>query len=732
MNMKKQRQVFFKRFVFLLVFFVFTGTLYAVDTALSVTDAAKKLNAAVAWDPFSQEFVFTAANHTIYCRIGQPLVFFDDSDIQITEEPYFKKGQPMLPPALFNQIQSFLAKNQQKDPLFRVGVILIDPGHGGKDPGAVGSYVENGKTIPVREKDIVLLHEGTCSGLKHVLNAAVPPVDFSEAAAFFDGESPSFSELTELLWDGGSPETAWAMWQALCESPYFICTNPAEPIIIRSEAEIAAIQEKQAQKEEAEQIRSEFIDVVRKCLQKKSILEEKSGYVPFFQEIEALALGTASASKLLKELKISQTPEDAHDVLLKTGFWSIERNPHPQRFGHSLHSSKIEIPTPVYPENPLDLSDIPAYAIDDVHSTDPDDAVSFDGTYLWVHIANPADTIQAGSRSDSDACGRGATLYTPEGAARMLGEQAVDAFALGLRPASYALSFRILLDENGEIADTAVFRTRLHVTRLTYGEADTQKSSPALAPLFEIAERNRRRRAAAGAVSIDFPEVSIRLEKQDGQKRVVIEPHCQTEAAAMIKEMMLLAGEAAARFAFKNAIPFQYISQETPELPNKLPDGLAGEYKKRRAMRQRSVGTVPSKHAALGLAMYGQVTSPLRRYGDLVSHRQLLNFLDGKPLTEASRLILDIAAGDEAARACVQAERVSRQHWTLVYLLQNPEWTGEAVVIDIQGKKVRVFIPELAYETDIGIKTEPELNDILTVKVQKIRLAHLQAHFVTV
>ena len=311
----------------------------------------------------------------------------------------------------------------------------------------------------------------------------------------------------------------------------------------------------------------------------------------------------------------------------------------------------------------------------------------------------------------------------------MLGEKAVDYFALGLKPISWALSFKLLLGADGGIEEVGIHRTKLSVIRMTYEEADAQKDSPALAPLFAIAEKNRIRRENAGAVSIDFPEVSITLTEQDGTKRAQVQPVVHTEAAAMIKEMMLLAGEAAARFAFQHAIPFQYISQEAPELPNKLPSGLAGEYRKRRAMRPRSVGTIPSMHAALGLAMYGQVTSPLRRYGDLVSHRQLLNYIDGKSLTPAADLILKIAAGDVAGRACVSAERASRQHWTLVYLLQNPDWRGTAVVLEAMGKKAHIFIPSLGYEGDITLDTEPELNQELTVKVRRIRLAYLQALF---
>jgi len=500
-------------------------------------------------------------------------------------------------------------------------------------------------TKKVREKDVALLHNGECRSIKAALDAEVPAADFGEAADFFEGETPSFAELAELVWGAYTAEQSWKLWQTLNNSPYFICTSPAEPIGIRTQAEIERLNQKQTEKAQAEKLRQDFTATLRACMQGKPFTESKELYTPFFQELEAFALGSSSTSKILKDTKLEQTPEQAHDILLKTGFWQIEKNPYPARFGHSLHSSKADIPEPVLSESPLDLTAVPAYAIDNPGSADPDDAVSFDGTYLWIHIANPADTIQADTQSDIDACARGATLYTPEGAARMLGEKAVDYFALGLKPLSYALSFKLRLGADGAIEEVSIHRTKLSVIRMTYEEADAQKDAPALAPLFAIAEKNRIRRENAGAVSIGFPEVSITLTEQDGTKRAQVQPVVQTEAAAMIKEMMLLAGEAAARFAFQHSIPFQSISQEAPELPNKLPSGLAGEYRKRRAMRPRSVGTIPSVPAALGLAMYGQVTSPLRRYGDLVSHRQLLNYIDGKPLVPAADLILKIAAG---------------------------------------------------------------------------------------
>ena len=354
-------------------------------------------------------------------------------------------------------------------------------------------------TKKVREKDIVLLHNGECRSIKVALDAEVPAADFGEAADFFEGETPSFAELAELLWGTYTAEQSWKLWETLCASPYFICTSPAEPIGIRTQAEIERLNQKQTEKAQAEKLRQDFIAALRACMQGKPFTESKELYTPFFQELEALALGSSSASKILKDAKLEQTPEQAHDILLKTGFWPIEKNPYPARFGHSLHSSKADIPEPVLPKAPLDLTAIPAYAIDNSNSTDPDDAVSFDGTYLWIHIANPADTIQADTQSDTDACARGATLYTPEGAARMLGEKAVDYFALGLKPISYALSFKLLLGADGTIEEVGIHRTQLSVIRMTYEEADAQKDSSALAPLFAIAEKNRIRRENAGA-----------------------------------------------------------------------------------------------------------------------------------------------------------------------------------------------------------------------------------------
>ena len=129
---------------------------FSVDKTVSVLDAAKTLGADLTWDPLSQEITFTVGEHTAQCRIGRPLVFFDYRETAIAQAPQMgTNAQPQLPAELFTQLEDFF-KQFDTASFFRVGAILIDPGHGGKDPGTVGSYVENGKTIPVYEKNIAL------------------------------------------------------------------------------------------------------------------------------------------------------------------------------------------------------------------------------------------------------------------------------------------------------------------------------------------------------------------------------------------------------------------------------------------------------------------------------------------------------------------------------------------------------------------------------------------------
>ncbi len=587
-----------------------------------------------------------------------------------------------------------------------------------------------GETKKVREKDVSLLHPGPVKGIKAVLEALVPQADMKEAAEFFSGESPLFSEVAELLWGNLPPEAAWGAWKALAESPWFETGSPDEPLRVRGAEEASAILQKaQARQEEAAE-REAFASRLRATMAGKAGVElPEDG--KFLQDIEALALGKSDKSRGLKDAGIPETQENAHRSLLKTGYWTIDKNPWPSRHGHSLATSTVPLDPPAEEEGVLDLTNLESFAIDNEWSTDPDDAVCVDGDALWVHIADPAATVTPDSPADRDARARGATLYVPEGAARMLGDTALQWYALGLTPVSRSLSFRITFTDSGAVDTVEVKKTRVRVTRLTYAEATARSGDAALAPLFAIAERNIRRREAAGAVSIELPEVHLSVSRDEaGNPAISIEPVKDEKAADMVREMMLLAGEAAARFAFKNKIPFQYVSQESPDIPKDLPEGLAGEYRKRRAMKSRKVGTIPADHAGLGLGMYSQVTSPLRRYGDLIAHQQLRAFIEGRQPMDEDELLMRIAAGDGSARECTLAERESNLHWILVYLQAHPDWRGKATVVDKNGALSTLLVSELAQEAKIALKTDLPLNAEITVRAGNVDIPSQRIAFI--
>lgn len=600
-------------------------------------------------------------------------------------------------------------------------------------------------TQNVRTKDIILLHEGPVTSLEKALEFSekeCPKEDdmykldqnnqiflkLAECYELLDSDDESrsaeygFEELTSLFYGTPKADETWGLYCSIKNTLFFMQNLKAQMegkilFTLRTKEEMDTMVKKANEKGMEAQIRAEFIE----RLKKRKLLPEDS---IFMGDVEALAQGKTDKSRTMHDANLKESPEKAHKLLLETGLWDITRNPYPLRWGLSTKSATEGLSSP--PEE--DRTEIPgfSYAIDNEGSTDPDDAVAYDGKYLWVHIADPASTVIPDSSIDKAACQRGATLYIPEGAARMLCEDCLEDYALGLKEKSRALSFRILLNSEGGIEECQVMKTIVNVKRLTYQEADKIKDSDELKPLFDIARKNIERRSKSGAVQITMPEIQIRLEGEE--KKVVITNHPHTESSEMIREMMLLAGEGAAKFAFRNNIPFPFVSQEAPTIPEDIPEGLAGQFRLRRCMRKRNVGVTPGMHSGLGLALYSQVTSPLRRYSDLIAHQQLRAFIDGKKLMDKDTMLMKISEGDAGAMAAKKAERNTNMHWTLVYLLQNPDWTGEAICVDNTQKLPQFSIPSLALETYIGI-TGISLNEKISVKVLKIDLSELSVEF---
>lgn len=588
-------------------------------------------------------------------------------------------------------------------------------------------------TQKVREKDIIALHSEPCSSFEKLLGFSdekiKTQIQESYELLLSDEETAkseiSFSELAEILRGTFIPDESYFLFTALCDSLEFALSedslkNGKIAFIPRTKEQIDAINQKNYEKEHEQEIHAAFIERLKKrCL---NLPEDAK----FMNEVENVALGKAEKSKVMVEAGVTQSPEKAHQLLIDTGIWDITKNPYPTRFGLSMISAKEGLGTPPEEER-LELEQT-AFAIDNEWSSDPDDAVCYDGKYLWVHIADPACFVIPDSSIDKVARNKGTTLYLPEGTVRMLAEESLADYALGLQEKSNALSFRLLLNDDSSVNECQVFKTKINVKRLTYEKATELKDSAELKPLFEIAEKNIARRKKSGATNIDLPEIHINVDAET--KKVSISPLLRYKADEMIREMMLLAGEGAANYAFKNNIPFPYVSQDAPAVPENILPGLAGQFQLLKCMRKRSVGITPAMHSGLGIAIYSQVTSPLRRYSDLVAHQQLRAFLDKRKLIDKDSMLERISQGDAASVAARKASRLSETHWKLIYLLQNPEWQGEAVCVDKKFDDPLFMIPSLAMQATIKGVQSTELNEKITVKVNSLDIPTQAVEFI--
>ncbi len=247
---------------------------------------------------------------------------------------------------------------------------------------------------------------------------------------------------------------------------------------------------------------------------------------------------------------------------------------------------------------------------------------------------------------------------------------------------------------------------------------------PAFRELHALTRRYREARHARDAASIELPEVNVRVV--DGE--VQIRPLPRLASRNLVTDAMLMAGEAAARFARDNDLVIPYAVQPPPE-EIRQPATLAEAYAYRRLFRPSNAALAPDVHFGLGLELYTRATSPLRRYVDLVVHQQLRALLTGgKPLSR-EQMSERVAAAGAMSGVIRRAERLSNLHWKLIWLKRHPGWQGEAVVVALEERKAVVIIPQLALETRIRRSDDLQPDQVVTLQVQSVDIPAQTVHF---
>ncbi len=442
--------------------------------------------------------------------------------------------------------------------------------------------------LKVRPKDVDVLHAGPLSSL-----GALRPVkgDIDTAWELLQGETVDLESLSELAFETFTPQTAWTLWEMVADGLLFSGTPDA--IEVHSAETVAT--ERAAREAKAAEAAAweQFLERAKRG-------EISAEDAPFMQEVEAVAYGQQEKSAVMRALNKSESPQSAHRLLLDLGVWDEQTNPYPRRAGIPSHSSRAEL-GPLDNDNRRDLTHLLALAIDDAGSNDPDDAVSWDDGILWVHVADVAALVPPDSPADVEARARGANSYLPEQTVNMLPEAATSQLGLGLDEVSPALSFALEVSDEGEIDHVEIVPSWVKVTRYSYSEAETRLTESPFAELLALADRYQARRDANGAIAINLPEVRVRVV--DGV--VDIRPLPPLRSRDLVREAMLMTGEAVARFAFERGIPLPYTVQDAPSEPLEEASTLSQYFGRRRLMQPSRQSPTPGSHAPATRARTG-------------------------------------------------------------------------------------------------------------------------------
>lgn len=368
-----------------------------------------------------------------------------------------------------------------------------------------------------------------------------------------------------------------------------------------------------------------------------------------------------------------------------------------------------------------DFRPIWTITIDPINARDFDDALSLralegDWVELGVHIADVSHYVESGTSLDEDAYDRATSVYLPDRVLPMLPEH-ISNVLCSLRPKEDKLTFSAVFEmhrETGELRKTWLGKTVIHSDhRFTY--EDVQETIETgngifveeLLLLNRMARQIRTQRFANGAINFSSQEVRFQLDEKGLPLGITVKE--SKEAHQLIEEYMLLANRAVAEYLGKvrvkeSPLLFPYRTHDDPDREKLLPfvafakkfghtfdlsspesitdsfNQLLLDVKGRpeqhvleqlgiRTMAKAKYTTENIGHYGLGFEHYCHFTSPIRRYPDVLVHRQLFDALNKK--AEIDKKMADKCLHcSERERGAMEAERASNKYLQVRYMQQ--------------------------------------------------------------
>ena len=373
----------------------------------------------------------------------------------------------------------------------------------------------------------------------------------------------------------------------------------------------------------------------------------------------------------------------------------------------------------------LDLRNELIITIDPATAKDFDDAISFkkleNGNYqLGVHIADVSHYVLENSAIDKEAAKRGNSIYLVDRVIPMLPEE-LSNIVCSLNPNEVRFTYSVIMELDSTNYDVVDYQITPSVIkskrRYSYEEVqdilDTSQGDNAefLVELNKLTSKIRSIRFQEGSINYDTREIKYILN--DEKFPIDVEVHQTTESNSLIEECMLLANKTVSKhikklskeFEAPTPLPFIYRIHDKPKQDALLealefiktlgykiskkqisPDDINNllqkvKYKPEniiinqvliRSMAKAVYSDVNIGHYGLGFTDYTHFTSPIRRYPDLIVHRLLKEYSNGKPSNKRLKELAGIVRttsehSSDMERLATEAERASNKLAGTIY-----------------------------------------------------------------
>ncbi|MBV5318149.1 MAG: RNB domain-containing ribonuclease [Desulfobulbaceae bacterium] len=464
---------------------------------------------------------------------------------------------------------------------------------------------------------------------------------------------------------------------------------------------------------------------------------------------EWVLLGSESAEEefirqVLKKAGLT-SPHAGYDLLVKAKVWDPDEN-----LALLKSDQPVEFPEPclqiaetlreataeelLADPKRRDLRALNILTIDGSFTRDFDDALHVEKTsdgniQVGIHITDVSYYVPPKSPLFAEARERSTSLYFPEGHIPMLPKNlSLDVCSLiqgKLRP---TISFLVTLAKDGTLIHSTIVPAVIEVKRqLSYREADSLiDRDPDLMMLNVVRQQLRQQRIDKGALLLSLPDVNVDIRDRE-HIQVYLSP-VDTPSRNLVSELMILANGLAANYLAGQEAPGLFRSQPPPRkrLIAGAQNSLQDIARQRRFLSRGELTSHPKPHSGLGLNSYTTITSPIRRFLDLVMQHQLSNMIHGRGILFSGEECKTFAGIIQQKLGRANAIRQQRnRYWILRYLQPREGQRVKALVVGVGPKRVNLLLCDCLFDVDLPPNPAFPVEPGDTVRLQLARVKPL-------